>query len=634
MRLRAHVVAGQALRHCGHLVHHMVQFAVALVVVLVLLVGGLAWRLSEGPIQVTGLAQRLERALNLDSRTRISIGEAAIAWEGWHQGVDRALDIRLTGVAAVDPSGKRVASIPRAEVSLSASRLLLFQIIPRAIEIDGARLTVTRTANDGVSLDLGGLADAAGVGAVPTQAAGGGFSQIIEDLMQPPQGDRGTAVSRWAQLRRVLIRDAQIDVVDQALHTNWSAPRVKVDMQRSAGGGFQGQGVIDIALGGQTARLTFDAALAPATGGMLPSATTLNAELTTFNPADLAAAVPALGGLAAVKSPVTLSGSARLDAAFHLAGANVRAALGEGAIALGSGFLPIRSAQLSADIAANRHITARIEHVELAPQPHDPVTTNVTGRIDAQPAASGGGMDAAIVVDLDHVAFADLPVLWPPGVGGNGTRPWITKNVVAGLAHDLHVEAAVTIPPDFSDAQLRSVKGGLLGSDLTVFWLRPVPAIEHGEARLTFVDPDTINIAILTGRQGGITIQKGNVRVTGIEEKDQFADIDGRLASPLADMIALLKNPKVALLKRRPIPMQNPSGEIAGTLTVTALPLRDSVTLDDLRIHTTVHATDVHLGGIAAGRDLDHGDLDLDGGNNGMTIKGTAQFASIPVDLA
>jgi hypothetical protein len=124
------------------------------------------------------------------------------------------------------------------------------------------------------------------------------------------------------------------------------------------------------------------------------------------------------------------------------------------------------------------------------------------------------------------------------------------------------------------------------------------------------------------------------VRLTGIAAKHQFADIDADLAGPLVDVLTVLRHPRIKLLDRRPVQMDNPAGKLTGKLSVGHMPLEDKMTMDDLQIHAVTHLTEVHLGGIAAGKDLDRGTLDLDAGNDGLTVKGTADLAGIPSQLS
>jgi hypothetical protein len=79
--------------------------------------------------------------------------------------------------------------------------------------------------------------------------------------------------------------------------------------------------------------------------------------------------------------------------------------------------------------------------------------------------------------------------------------------------------------------------------------------------------------------------------------------------------------------------MRDPAGRFAADLSVSHLPLRDDVSMDDLQIATSAQLSGVHLGGIAGGRDLDHGELKLSANNDGLHASGTAALAGIASQL-
>jgi hypothetical protein len=632
--------------------------ALALFILGIVLVGALALRLSQGPLEIAWIAHRLEAALTADGPTRLTIGHAELAWEGWRLGLDRPLDLRLADIAAVDPNGTVIARLPRAELSVSAGSLLLGRIVPRAVEIDGARLRASRAADGTVALDLGSLTDAkdANSDADADLAADiggpGGLSEILRALTRPPQGDasvqngsvqngiaqRGGPASRWAQLRRVRIRDAAVVVVDRQLGIIWRAPQLDLDLRRRFQGGVEGEGHADIWLGGQTLGLSLRATLQDAhTGGgeAASSTTNVQAELTPFVPARFAAVSPLLASLSALDARVSLSATTTLGANLMPSDATLRAHVDAGRARINDSAVAFLGADLDARIGGGQAV-ATLTRLDLMPRPDGP-PTKVTGGVTAR--RDGDRYALAVEVAADQLAFADLGAVWPQGVVSGGARPWLTKNITAGTVHDAHVSIGLSLPRTLDDASLTSLSGGLTGQDITLHWLRPVPPIEHGDARLVIAGPDVIDIAVTAGRQGGgsqggIALKAGKVHITGLTVKDQYADIDADLAGPLADLIALLRNPKIRILDKRPIEMRNPAGRLAGKLTIDHLFLDERLTLEDLKIHTTTHLTDVHLGGVAAGRDLDRGVLDLDAGNDGLHVKGTAQVASIPSQLS
>ena len=112
----------------------------------------------------------------------------------------------------------------------------------------------------------------------------------------------------------------------------------------------------------------------------------------------------------------------------------------------------------------------------------------------------------------------------------------------------------------------------------------------------------------------------------------QIGVIDADVAGPLPDALALLREPRLALLDRHPIELKNPAGQTTAKLSLI-LPLEDAVRMDDIAIQVQAHLDGVHLGALVAGRDLDQGVLDLTANAEGMKLSGRALLASIPAKL-
>ena len=621
--------AGQAARWCGRVLHLLAATVLALALLLAAGIGVLAWRLSQGPLDIAWLAHRLEGEANTPgSATRLSIGGAALAWEGFNKGVDRPLDLRLHDIRVIGADGAVRARIPRAAMSFSVGWLLLGRLVPRAIAVDGARLRVVRTVDGTVQLDLGGLG---GLGA--GKPGGESWSALLAGFSVPPQTDHGGSDvgaqrTRWSQLRRVDIDHAAITVDDRQLGLRWTAAQVDIGLRRAATGGLSGRTTVALAFGRQTARLTVRASLRG-------DGTSIDARLSPIEPARIAMASHALISLAALDAPVTLSGQAELDADLRVRSLRAQAAIGQGGVHVATGVLPIEGAEVSARGAGDTlHVTLRrltlLGHAGGTP-------TTVAGSVQAR--RGPAGIALAGTLRLDQVAFADLPHLWPQGLAGQGTRPWITENITAGTATGLAMSFAVATAADLTGAHVTAMGGGFDGHDITVHWLRPVPPIVHGEARLVFRNPDVIDITVQSGLQdgghdGGVAITGGRLSLTGLSVKDQFIDIDADLAGPVADLLAVLKNPRIKILDRQPIKLNDPAGRLVGHLRIPHLPLATNLTVDQVQIHATTHLTGLHLSGIAAGRDLDAGVADLAADNDGLAVHGTARLGGIPARLA
>ena len=617
---------GQAARGFAVLLHRLAALAITLAMVGGVGVAALAWRLSQGPLDVPWLAHRLEDAANAGGGpARLAIGSVALAWEGFRLGVDRPFDFRLTEVTITDEAGRRRVDIPRAEVSLSLHELLLGRVMPRAVELDEPRLSLVRAADGTLSLGLGSLAEAAG----PETATP--VTGLLAELARPPASDRGVPrQALFSQLRRVRVRDAQVAIVDRRVGLTMRAPRAEIDLTRRPEGGVTGSADLSLEFGGQSARLTASATLAAGA-----TETHLRVRLTPVAPAALAGSVPALAVLTALDAPVSGEADLILGPSLELRDARLTVHAGAGEAHIGQGSVPIVSAVL---VASGTPESIAVQTLRVDVRGHDGGPASVL-QVAGTLRHDGGQLEADLRLDVDQVDFADLSRLWPKGIGGL-SREWIVENITAGIARNLHVDAGLAAQDDFSSVELTRASGSADGSGLTVHWLRPILPVENGQAQLRILDPDTLEIALLSGRQGprgqkpdgGLTLRGGRVRITGLMQSHQLARIEADIAGSLPDAIALLREPRLELLDRHPIELNNPAGQATVKLTV-GLPLEKSVSMDDIAIHAQAHLDGVHLSAIAAGRDLDQGVFDLDTTADGLKLSGRGLLAAIPARL-
>jgi hypothetical protein len=619
---------GQGVRQLWHsawVVRWLIEAVLALAVLGGVLIGALAWRLTQGPLDLPWLVTRLESAANAEATdTRLSVGGAALVWEGFRDGVDRPVDLRLTDITIADTAGRRLAWVPAGEVSLSIYELAFGRLVPRAVELDGAGLRLLRRSDGTVALDSDGAASGSS-DAMPSQP-GADFADLLRVLALAPHTDQVSSRSRWGQIRRIRIRNASLSVDDRRLGLVWQAPSLAIDLHRGEGGGLDGTLALDLALADQRLHLTGTVTL-PADGDALAIAVALP----PIVPATLASAAPLLAPLAAFDAPVTLTVSGRLGGDLKPAALRAGAEIGAGSLHIGSGTVPLVGATLDAEGTPER-FAVMLRRLAVAARP-DAVPTLLTGRIDCT-RADDGAITADATLTLDRVAFADLAALWPAGVGGaDGTRLWLTENITDGIASDGHVALSLRLPADLSDADVTALSGSINGSGLVLHWLRPVPPLEQAAARLDFNSPDRFTVTVLGARQGTLAVRGGQVVLTGLATRHQFADIDADIAGPVTGLITVLRHPRINLLNRRPIALTDPAGQIDGHLTVSALPLEAADTMDDVHLRATGHIAGLHLTGAAAGRDVDRGDVEYTASNDGLTVHGTALLGGIPAQL-
>ncbi len=569
------------LAHAGSkLLLGLVGFALGLVLICLIGATALFWRLNQGPLDVSGIAHRLEAKL----APHIVSGRIVLAMQkidGVH-----LLRLEVADVARLAESGRTPESVQSATLVAPLRRLLRLDFVPTEITANGARLEITRSANSG----------------------GGNVS--LRDV---------------EALQRVRITDLQVTVDDAALHTTWRLTGAAVDLARQ-GDAVAGQADATLAVGDVSTQLHV-------TGQVSDHGAHAEATSTAVSPADLAKAVPALAALAAFDAPVSVKASGDFGPALQIRHASLHAEAGAGTVLLpakGGTPSPGHFAAITLDADGSPSaITLQALHIVLAPPSGNPPSNVV---IAGTAKLRDGRVRAQTTMDLDHAMLADLGALWPERVGG-GARRWLVENVTTGTVHDGHFGFGLSGTLSGADLALTSATGSMQAEDVTTWWLRPVPPLEHAHAVLSFLDPDTMLITETGARTGNLVVKTGTMRITGLSVHDQVSVLNADLAGPLAEVLTLLANPRLNLLSKRPIPASNPSGTALAHLTVN-LPLDAKVTVDQIGIHATSKLSDVHLGGIVAGRDLDRGQIALDVSNDGLKASGPALLDQLPAKLS
>ena len=396
-----------------------------------------------------------------------------------------------------------------------------------------------------------------------------------------------------------------------------------LDLRRDPGGGIVGHGAATLAAGDLVAPLQLDAIQ-----GEDGAATRLHATAAALNPAALARLLPGLAPLAMLDAALALDADVELGPALALRHARLHAESGPGQLFLpakGGGASPANFASLALDADGNADaLTLTALRLVLAPPSGAPPTTLL---FSGAASRAAGHAAAHLRVTLDQAQMADLGALWPPRVGG-GARGWLVENVVSGAVHDGRFDLAFEAPAALGEVALTAASGSMTADEVTLFWLRPIPPIEHARTVLTLLSPDALSLAATGGRQGNLVAQQASMRIWGISTKDQFGQIDADLAAPVADVFALLRHKRLKLLSVHPVPIGNPTGQSLTHLTVK-LPLEHKVDFDSIGIHAASRLTDVRVPALLAGRDLDRGMLAVDVTQDGLALSGTARLAGI-----
>ncbi len=624
---------GQAMVDLGHRLHGVCAMLLTLAVLVSVVTGGLAWRLSRGPLPLDIFKDRIEAAFNDGGSLHVHLGSVSVAWNGFSHGLNQPLvlrvaDLSLAQVQTVAGGEPAHIHIPVVETSLSARGLMTGRIMPRTILLEGARLTVTRREDGTLGVDVGGASD--------TPAGTSPLIGLLAVLGSPAgSDDQAAGGARFSQLTSVAIRGATALLDDRLLGVTWTAQKADMVLSRHPGGGMDGRATAVLAQTGTHALLAAAFTLAPQA-----RSTHIEARLAGLEPATLAAMTPALAPLAALDSVVTLDGEGDLGPALDLTRARVNAHFTQGRVKAAGGEVPFRAADFT---VSGNLAEGALERGAITFQPRSGGPVSILAG-SGQFSQRDGHPVGSVHLMLDHLDFADLQGLWPPAVSPP-FREWMTKNVSAGTARDGKGDFAFGLPaggvgdPPAGGVGvvLTQTKATLEIDNATVTWLPALPAAEKVQGHVVLSTPDKVDIDIKTGRQkvngaDPLTVQGGRVTIVGLSKKDQVATVRCDAGGPVASAISLLKEPKLHLLSDHPLDLSGAAGDVRASFQAV-VPLEKWLTFDDVTFHATGVTSKLHLGGIAGGRDLDDAALTFDVDPKGATFKGTGAVAGVAATL-
>jgi hypothetical protein len=111
-----------------------------------------------------------------------------------------------------------------------------------------------------------------------------------------------------------------------------------------------------------------------------------------------------------------LSGSVDASVGPGFTGGQFKATIGVGSLAIGGGRIPLLEAAVESHVTS-AGLDASLLRLAIVPRPNGPQTT-----IERHLHAAREDQYVLVSTEfaLDQVAFADLPALWPAGIGGSG----------------------------------------------------------------------------------------------------------------------------------------------------------------------------------------------------------------------
>lgn len=451
------VKPGQALRWS-------LSFLLFLPLLAGLALGALAWRLSAGPLESAFLARQIERAANAEGgELRLSVGRAAIAWEGFHGG-SAPVEVRVSGARLTDAEGVVAGVLPDAAVTFALAPLLRGTLAPATVDLFAPVLSLRREADGTLGLDL---TPQPGVEPAPADTTPSALPQLLTDLMRPPEERAAHTL-----LRRVRILDGRVSLRDAVLGATFHLREIHLTLLRGGEGGLEADGealLETVGADGVTKRLPVHVS-GQAEGE--PTLVHLRLDLPVLRPAELAAALPFLAPLTMLDAPVAVQASMTMDGEGQVHGLGVALQAAEGGRLRPGPGLELPFEALEAEALATPD-TIILERAML----RLPGTAGQPIEASAELQRGPPGWAGRARLNLGELDVTAIPRLWPADLAPEAreaarlaltqgvlreagllldvtTAPDLTRWAVAGGRADLVVAQAEVTPPGLSTVRV------------------------------------------------------------------------------------------------------------------------------------------------------------------------------------
>jgi len=622
-----------------------------LTVVLAICLALAAWRLSQGPVSLAFLTPTVERILSDPDRPfAIRLRDTVLTWAGW----ERALDIRFVDVRAIGPDGAVIARVPEVSVGLNVAALARGVVAPMEVELFRPSVRLRRQPDGNLDVDFA----EEGPGSEVL------FDRVLADLLAPPDPD-----NPMSYLEGVRILDARVILEDSSLGISWKGSSSVARLWRE-GNSVKTEAFLTIALDGEQADMAMIGEY-DAPNDRLD----LGVSFDEVRPASFARMAPALRVLEAFDLPLRGTVTLATDGAGVIEGvgfdiisgvgnlalpAPVAQDVGVPALALG---LAVRGAQVH-----GRYERAgpkiEIDHVNItleeggtvfvpAPIDHEFPLASIDGKgrylgdggrveldsldidlVGPQVTVSGildgigDAMTGNVAITMENLKADDLPVYWPRSVKTDA-QEWSVASLSDGIVPKARFD--IKLRPSADGIEVTELAGTFDVVDLTVDYLPPMPKIRKASGTAT-LDLEKLAVSITGGEAVGVTLRKGKVVLSDLDQPVERADIELQLEGPVRNVLELLDHQPLGYAKAMEIDPAKTDGAAVGYAKI-GFPLVKTLGLNELEISAGAQVSDIFITDAVFGTDITDGELDLKVDKKGLDAKGKITLKTVESDL-
>ncbi|MBR9825500.1 MAG: hypothetical protein GYB36_06810 [Alphaproteobacteria bacterium] len=650
-------------------------------------VGAIFWRLSSGPVDLDFLRADAQAFIAQAFEGEIvALGTLQASFDPQ----DRSIVVTARDITVAQSNGEVITRAPQIEAGVSLSGLLLGQIEPTSLVIDGGSLSFVRRADGAVGAGLGGVERISAAARLPER--GGDDSASLFALLQEPASSDAVL----GEISRIEIRNAAVRIVDEISGIAWLVDQAGVGLDRDSER-------ILLEIDGRLATVSgfADLELRLEAGAQL-NALLLQAQVDNLTLASVAPDQGPLSGLRALDAPLRfdLVMDALRDTGIRTA--SLELDIGEGRLLLegeerafrGAGlslrFDPMQGAlevtrgELDSDAASGR-ITGRLDNlsgytgaiptrgdfqvqleegfIDLGPIFERPpawqaleaqgsldLTTRSVGidqllaQVDDVVAELSGEASLSEVEDgrwlpnlrlsgpvLGDVTAETVLAYWPI-LSEESARNWVQESIMGGRFYnarfDVDLDAEAIARGALANEQLN------LSFDFenaAVRYISTMTPITEGRGRATLYG-NSFEVEMESGRVGELEILEGYVDIPRLVPKGAIARFGGRGRGSAAAMLALIDEEPLNLPTDYGIDPQSVGGSGEASFEIQRAMLT-FVPPEEIGFTISGEFEDVTLDVPNTPLTLSEGIVRLEANQDGLRAQGQAMLIDTPVNI-
>ncbi len=220
--------------------------------------------------------------------------------------------------------------------------------------------------------------------------------------------------------------------------------------------------------------------------------------------------------------------------------------------------------------------------------------------------------------DMHNIPIKNVPHLWPKSLGTTA-HEWVQQNLSKGTLSAAHFDLY------FTGTDLSDLFGDIDFTHMTVDYLHPMAKINNVNGKV-YLYPNDVNITATSGTINSITLQKGNIALSKLNQSQSYADISLLTNGNVDDVLDLLDSPPLDFVKDFGITPSDTQGTISGT-TQLYFPLKKSLKASEVKVDVKANARNALFPLPIDDMNISKGNFAITVDNNGLFVQGTADIA-------